>query len=148
MHSTLRAILAVVAGLVIGSIVNMGLISISASASAIPPPAGADATTMEGLKASMHLFEPKHFVFPFLAHALGTLVGAAIAALIAARRKFRLAMIVGGVFLAGGIASVLMLPSPLWFNALDLVGAYFPMAWLGWKLAVGIAGNGRERLFS
>lgn len=146
MRSTLRSILAVVAGLVIGSIVNMGLIGVSASA--IPPPAGADVTTMEGLKASMHLFEPRHFVFPFLAHALGTLVGATVAALIGARRKLRLAMIVGGLFLAGGIGAVLMLPSPMWFDALDLTGAYLPMAWIGWKIAVGISGNGRERLFS
>ena len=51
----------------------MGLIMLSGKV--IPPPAGSDVATMEGLKASLHLFEPKHFVFPFLAHALGTLVG-------------------------------------------------------------------------
>ena len=128
-----RNMLAVVAGLVIGSVVNMGLINMSASA--IPPPLGADVTTMEGLKASMHLFEPKHFLFPFLAHALGTLVGAGVAAYIAACRKFHLAMFIGVIFLAGGIGSVATLPSPLWFNVVDLVGAYLPMAWIGWKLA-------------
>jgi hypothetical protein len=32
----------------------------------------------------MHLFEPRHFVMPFLAHALGTLAGALAAFLIAA----------------------------------------------------------------
>lgn len=132
MHPTVRNILAVVVGFVIGSIVNMGLISVSGTA--IPPPAAADVTTMEGLKASMHLFEPKHFLFPFLAHALGTLVGAAVAALIAASRKFLFALTIGVLFLAGGIASVSMLPSPIWFNVLDLAGAYLPMAWLGWKM--------------
>jgi hypothetical protein len=141
MHPRLRNILAVVAGLAIGSIVNMGLINMSASA--IPPPAGADVTTMEGLKASMHLFEPKHFIFPFLAHALGTLIGAAVAAFIAASRKFHLAMIICVMFLAGGIGSVMMLPSPKWFDALDLIGAYFPMAWIGWKVATrGVTGGG------
>ncbi len=30
---------------------------------------------------------------------------------------------------------VAMVPSPMWFNALDLIGAYLPMAWLGGKLA-------------
>lgn len=77
MHPTLRNVLALIVGLVIGSIVNMGLITVSGHT--IPPPAGADVTTSEGLKAAMHLFEPKHFVFPFLAHALGTLAGAAVA---------------------------------------------------------------------
>lgn len=133
MHPILRNILALVIGFIVGSMVNMGFISISASV--IPPPGGANVTTMEGLQASMHLFEPKHFLFPFLAHALGTLVGAAIAALLAASRKLQLAMTIGVVFLAGGIASVMMLPSPMWFNVVDLVGAYLPMAWIGWKLA-------------
>jgi hypothetical protein len=139
MHSALRNILAVVAGLAIGSVVNMGLITVSGHA--IPPPPGADVTTTEGLKAAMHLFEPKHFLFPFLAHALGTLVGAAVAALIAANHKFGLAMAIGAIFLAGGLSMVLMLPSPIWFDALDLGAAYLPMAWLGWKLAARIGGG-------
>jgi hypothetical protein len=28
-----------------------------------------------------------------------------------------------------------MLPAPMWFNVVDLVGAYLPMAWLGGRLA-------------
>jgi uncharacterized membrane protein YqgA involved in biofilm formation len=133
MHPSLRNILAIVTGLVIGSIVNMGLIN--ASGHVIPLPTGADVTTTEGLKASMHLFEPKHFLFPFLAHALGTLVGAATAAFIAASRQFELAMTIGVFFLVGGISMVMMVPAPAWFDTLDLCGAYIPMAWIGWKLA-------------
>jgi uncharacterized membrane protein YqgA involved in biofilm formation len=132
MHSTIRNILAVVAGIAIGSVVNMGLINVGGNA--IPLPAGVDVATTEGLKASMHLFEPRHFVFPFLAHAIGTLVGAAVAAIIAASRKLHLAMAIGLVFLAGGVSMVLMLPSPMWFDVLDLAGAYMPMAWIGWKV--------------
>ena len=63
MNSTVKNILAVVTGLIIGSIINMGIIMISGSI--IPPPNGVDVTTMEGLKETMHLFEPKHFIFPF-----------------------------------------------------------------------------------
>jgi hypothetical protein len=144
MHPTIRNILAIVAGIGIGSMVNMGLVSVSASV--ILPPAGADVATMEGLKASMHLFEPKHFLFPFLAHALGTLVGAFVAAFVASCRQLRPAMTIGIVFLAGGISMVLMLPSPTWFNVLDLGGAYLPMAWIGGKLAAnGKAGLGPGR---
>lgn len=133
MHPTPRNILAVVAGLVIGSVVNMGFITLGGAA--IAPPAGADTATTEGLKASMHLFEAKHFLFPFLAHALGAFAGAAVAARLAGSRHLQLAMVVGVFFFAGGLAMVLMLPSPLWFDALDLGLAYIPMAWLGWKLA-------------
>jgi hypothetical protein len=133
MNSVVRNILAVILGLIIGSAVNMGLILISGSI--IPPPEGADATTMEGLKESMHLFEAKHFIFPFLAHALGTLVGAFIAALIAGTRKMTFAMVIGIFFLIGGIINVYLLPSPTWFAIVDIVGAYIPMAWIGGKLA-------------
>lgn len=134
MNPILRNILAVIAGALVGSIVNMAIITVSGSV--IPPPEGADVTTMEGLQASLHLFEPKHFIMPFLAHALGTMVGAWLAARIAATRKITCAMVVGGLFLVGGIGNVLMLPSPLWFTVVDLVGAYIPMAYLGGKLAM------------
>jgi hypothetical protein len=29
-----------------------------------------------------------------------------------------------------------MMPAPMWFNVMDLVGAYLPMAYLGGKLAI------------
>ena len=71
---------------------------------------------------------------PFLAHALGTLAGAFITTKVAANNHFRLALLVGVLFLAGGIAAANMIPAPTWFIALDLIGAYLPMAWLGNKL--------------
>ena len=69
MNSTIKNIIAVIAGLILGSVVNMGIIMISGSI--IPPPEGADVTTMDGLKESIHLFQPKQFIFPFLAMLLG-----------------------------------------------------------------------------
>ncbi len=133
MNPVIRNILAVLAGLVVGSVVNMGLILISGYV--IPPPEGADITTTEGLKKSIHLFEPRHFVFPFLAHALGTLVGAFVAAKLAVNNKMRIAIIVSLIFLCGGIANVMMLPAPAWFSVVDLAVAYLPMGWLAAKLA-------------
>lgn len=129
MVKVLRLLLAVLLGLAVGSAVNMGLILISGKV--IPPPAGADVTTTEGLKASLHLFEAKHFLFPFLAHALGTLSGAFAAGWLAPGRSAIPASVVGGLFLLGGVASVAMLPAPAWFSAADLVLAYLPTAWLG-----------------
>ena len=133
MHPILRNILAVIAGIVVGSLVNMGLINISSSV--IPLPEGVEMSTPEGLKAGIHLFEPKHFIFPFLAHALGTLTGAFVAAKLAANNKMKFALGLGVFFLIGGITAVYMIPAPMWFNILDLVVAYIPMAWLGGKLA-------------
>lgn len=132
MNPILRNILAVIAGAIVGSVVNMAIIMMSSSL--IPPPAGADVTTMEGLKATMHLFEPKHFIMPFMAHALGTLVGAFVATYVAANRKMVFAFLIGVLFLIGGIANVIMLPSPLWYTIVDVGGAYLPFAYLAAKL--------------
>ena len=134
MKPGVKNILAVIAGAILGSAVNMGIIVVSGSI--IPPPDGSDITTMDGLKASMHLFQPKHFVFPFLAHALGTFAGAFLAAKMADTNKLGIAFLIGLIFLAGGIANVFMLPSPTWFSLLDLLGAYLPMSFLAGKLAI------------
>lgn len=128
MKHWLRNIVAVVAGLVVGSVLNMAIVTWGPAV--VPPPAGVDTGTAEGLAAGIHLFEPKHFLVPFLAHALGTLAGAFVACLVAASRRVVPAWVVGAVFLAGGIAAATMIPAPAWFIAMDLLFAYLPMAWL------------------
>jgi hypothetical protein len=134
----LRNLLAVVAGLVVGGAVNMALII--ASPLVIPPPAGVNESDPQSLSESMHLFEPKHFVFPFLAHALGTLVGALVAFLIAASHKPVFAFVIGACFLAGGIAAARMIPAPTGFVVLDHAAAYVPMAFLATLLGRRITG--------
>lgn len=133
MNPIVKNILAIIVGIVIGGMVNMGLIMVSGSV--IPPPEGVDPSNMESLKANIHLFEAKHFLFPFLAHALGTLVAAFLVAKLAATSHLKLSLTIGFWFLLGGIYMVTLLPAPMWFNALDLIVAYIPMAWLGYKLA-------------
>ena len=129
MPNLLRNVLAILAGIVIGGVVNMALIMLSPLL--IPPPAGVDVSNAESLSRSIHLFELRHFIMPFLAHAVGTLAGALAAYLIAASYKAQLAYVIGAVFLCGGVAASFMIPAPTWFIALDLVAAYLPMAWLG-----------------
>lgn len=133
MPNALRIALALIAGLVVGGGVNMALIMLGPSL--IPPPAGADMTTAEGLQAAMPLLEPKHFLVPFLAHAVGTLVGTLVGSLLTASRRAVVAYAVGAVFLCGGVAASFMIPAPTWFEVLDVVVAYLPMAWLGLSLA-------------
>jgi hypothetical protein len=132
MPKLLRNVLAILAGLAIGGGVNMALITLSPSL--IPPPAGVDVTNAESLSEAMHLFQPRHFVMPFLAHAVGTLAGALAAYLIAATYKPQLAYVIGAIFLCGGVAASFMIPAPAWFIALDLLAAYLPMAWLGIRI--------------
>lgn len=134
MATLLRNVLAVVCGIVVGSVVNMGIITLGPSL--IPPPAGVDVGSAEGLRAGIHLFEPRHFVAPFLAHALGTLAGALVACLVAATHRTAIPYAIGVVFLAGGIAASFLIPAPAWFVALDLLVAYIPMAWIGQRLGI------------
>jgi len=132
MKPILKNIIAVLTGLLVGSLVNMGIVMISGMV--IEPPEGADVTTLEGLKESIHLFQPRHYIMPFLAHAIGTFVGAFLAAWIAANNKSRWALLIGAFFFVGGLSNVFMIPSPIWFIALDLIVAYFPMAYLAGKM--------------
>lgn len=129
----IRNLTAILLGIVVGAAVNMALVSISPML--IPPPAGVDVTDTESLSLGIDLFQPKDFIMPFLAHALGTLAGAWVAYLTAASHKSRFAYVIGVFFLCGGIAASYMIPAPTWFIALDLVVAYLPMAWLGILLA-------------
>jgi hypothetical protein len=133
MNPILKNILGVIVGVLAGGMLNMGIIMISGNI--IAPPEGADMTTTEGLKAAMHLMEPKHFLMPFLAHALGSLLGAFLTAKIVANHKMKFAIGVGAWFFLGGLSMVFMLPSPTWFTMVDLGLAYLPMAYLGGKLA-------------
>jgi hypothetical protein len=132
MLNLLRNALALLGGIAIGGAVNMALITLSPSV--IAPPAGVDVNDAASLAASIHLFEPRHFLMPFLAHAVGTFAGSLASYLISATYKVPIAYVVGVVFLCGGVAASLMIPAPGWFIALDLVAAYLPMAWVGIRI--------------
>ena len=131
MHTFLKSGLAVLAGIFVGGIVNFGIIILSNFI--IPPPDGVDVSNIESIKANIHLYKPIHFLFPFLAHALGTLSGAVLAIKISKQTK--IAYMVALVFLYGGISMVTQVPGPMWFTVIDLGLAYIPMAWLATKMS-------------
>jgi hypothetical protein len=133
MNPIIKNILAIVVGWVGGSIINMGLVQLGHK---IFPIEGIDPNNMDDLVAIMPTLGFKYFIFPFLAHALGTLTGAIIAGLIASNHKMKFSLSIGGLFLIGGIIVNFMLPGPLWFTITDIIIAYIPMAWLGGKIAM------------
>ena len=135
MNPIAKNILAAIVGFVVGSLVNIGLVNIGPSV--VPLPEGADVSTMESLRDSMKLFAPVNFIFPFLAHALGTLTGAFIAAKIAVSHHMKFAIGIGVCFMIGGVAAASMLGGPVWFIVSDLLLAYIPMGFLGGILAGG-----------
>jgi hypothetical protein len=128
-----RNILAVIIGLILGNIVNMAIIA--AGHAIMPPPPGFDGNSLEGVASTIHLLQPIDFIVPFLAHAAGPLVGVLAAIFIAASSHKVIAIILGCLFLAAGIAANVMIPAPMWYRAVDLLLAYVPMAYLGWKLS-------------
>jgi hypothetical protein len=136
MNPVLRNGLALLGGMMIGGALNMYLVEWGMKL--IPPPAGTDPSTPEGLTKALPLMELKHFLFPFLAHALGTLVAAYFTIRFSASKKQYLAWTVGFLFMLGGLAMVMMIPFPIWSIFVDLLLCYLPMGWLGWKIAGGI----------
>ncbi|MGE5355503.1 MAG: hypothetical protein ACM3PT_04625 [Deltaproteobacteria bacterium] len=136
MKNIVLNILAIIAGAVIGSLVNMGIIQVQGYF--IPLPEGFD---IKNFAESIKLLETKHFVMPFIAHALGTLTGAFVAAVISPNKKFLVSLIIGALFLLGGISTIVMYGGPLWFSFIDLIFAYFPMAWVGYRIAVHFRGK-------
>lgn len=129
MNPILKNILAVVLGIVVGSVVNMGLITIGSSL--IAPPAGVDPQDVESIKANIDAYEFKHFIIPLLAHILGAFCGALVTAKIS--NNLILSLLIGAVFMAGGIMMMTMIPQPTWFTIVDLV-LYLPAAYLGFLL--------------
>ena len=78
------------------------------------------------------------YVFPFLAHAVGTLVGSFAAAKLAANNKMKFALGIGVLFLLGGIYNIYSIGGSVTFMIIDLVLAYLPMAYLGGKIATRV----------
>jgi len=136
MPPILRNLIALVLGVLSSGTANMSLIKLGGKL--LPPPPGVDVNDIASINAHIGEYTVAQLMMPFLAHALGTLLGAFLAARIAASRQLFLALIVGALGLLGGAMAVHMIPnSPLWFDILDLGFAYIPMALLGWLLAGG-----------
>ena len=125
MKTIIKNILVLLGGCIFGSVVNMGLIIVGNQL--IPVADG-----MNPMDATM--WEIRYFIFPFLAHAIGTLSGAFIVAKYTVSYHMRLAICIGIFFLLGGLSMVFIMPAPVWFIVADLSLAYIPMGWYGWKL--------------
>jgi len=64
----------VIAALFVGSIINICLVWLNGIW--VPAPAGADLSNAAGFEKALPLLTPMHCLFPFMAHAAGTLSGA------------------------------------------------------------------------
>ena len=126
MSSIIKNVLALIGGGLVGMTANMGLIITGNQLI----PFSDNINPMNAMN-----WEIKYFIFPFLAHSIGTFSGAYIAAKFSASYHMLFAICIGIFFLSGGISMVFILPAPDWFVVADLVLAYIPMGWLGWKIS-------------
>ena len=126
MKQILKNIGILILGIIIGMIVNMGLIIIGG----IIFPLSESFEPMNAIN-----WDFKYFIFPFFAHSIGTLSGAFIVSKLSKGYHIIIPLTVGLFFLWGGIYMVMILPAPIWFISLDLILCYIPMALLGWKIS-------------
>ena len=126
MNSIIKNILALIGGGLVGMVANMGLIITGNQLI----PFSENINPMNARN-----WEIRYFIFPFLAHAIGTLSGAFIAAKFSASYHMVFAICISIFFLSGGISMEFILPAPIWFIVIDLVFAYLPMGLLGWKIS-------------
>lgn len=127
----IKSILAIIAGIVVGSIINAAIIFLCNAIFGAPE--GMVLWDEESVKAHADKLTTANFIGTLLAHQLGTLVGAFTTAKIAPFRKMIFPLVVGVWFLAGGIYAVSLIMPPVWFSIGDIL-LYVPVAIIGGKL--------------
>lgn len=131
MNNTLRNALALMAGLLAAFIFNSVTIQLLGSLTGME---AQGEMTPEEIAAHLRSLEPWQFSVPFAAHVIGSFAGAFIAASLSKTQPKVLAVTVGLIHLAGGVAMVVSFPHPIWYVILDLTLAYIPVAWLAYKI--------------
>ena len=129
----LRNILAVIAGLAVGMVVNMALVLLNVYV-LYPMPEGTSMQDQEQFKAYLETLPATAFLVPVVAHLAQAFVGGWTAARIGASRPVLLAMIVGVISLVGGIINLMTIEGPGWmYVELPL---YLVAAWLAGRIEV------------
>ena len=139
----IRKILAVVLGIVAGSVFNMAVVTLSQAV--YPLPEGLDPHDFEAFKAHVEAngLPTGALIMVLVAHAGGSFVSGFVWGLIASRSWYIAAVALGLLWTCGGIAMLMMLPAPIWFAVADVI-LYVPAAVLGVRLG-GVLKIGSSR---
>jgi hypothetical protein len=128
-----RNILAVIAGLVVGMVVNMALIMLNAYV-LFPMPPGTSMQDPEQVNAYIATLPTVAFFVVLSAHLGQSFVGGWTAARLGSSRPMMLAMIVGVLSLVGGAINMMTIKGPDWlYIELPL---YLVVAWLAGRFEV------------
>lgn len=126
----LKLVLGILAGVVAGFVTVFLIEAISGKL--YPMPAGLDPTNAEGMKAWIAGLPAGAFALVLTAMTLGALDAAAVAAVIAGRRRMA-GWIAGGFIVAATIFNVIAIPHPVWFAVASVVLA-MTGTWFGARL--------------
>ena len=125
-----KNILAVVVGVIGAGIITWVLEMIPNSM--YPAPGDLDWMDYDAISAHIKSLPFLAMVLVIVAQAVGAIAGGYIAALIAESQARKMAMIVGGILMAFGIANLLTIPHPMWFWISLIV--FIPCAIFGYRL--------------
>jgi hypothetical protein len=135
-----RKILAVLIGIVAGSVFNMAIVTLSHTV--YPLPEGIDPNDFDAFRAHLETsgMPTGALLMVLSAHAGGSFVSGLSCGLIAKRAWYVAAVALGLLWMCGGIAMLMMLSSPIWFAVADVV-LYVPAALLGVRLGGALRGS-------
>lgn len=111
----MRVILATIFGLVIGNVVNMGIVGFANF-----PKTPTKPSENEAYIAAMNALTVGDYLIPLAAHLFGILSGLLIARFICKTSNTPI-YIVGGLHLIASVIMMFIIPAPGWFIVLDLV---------------------------
>ena len=131
MPNQIRNIIALMVAIMAAAMITFLIITFGHAI--IPPPDLIDTNDFESIKSNFHLFQTKHFIFPLLAHAMGTLVAAFLVALLAANHQFRLALGIGVLFMLASLWLAFRIGHFNWIGVVEIM-QYIPFSILGYRL--------------
>ncbi|MBT6176907.1 MAG: hypothetical protein HOI23_06635 [Deltaproteobacteria bacterium] len=129
-----RNILALIAGYATGSSLNMGIIQLNMHV-LYPMPPGMNMSDPVQFNQYIGTLPTLAFVVVILAHLSQAFVGGWVAARLSHSHPFRLALFIGALSLAGGIAAMSMIEGPAWL--IVELPLYIAVAWVAGRLEEG-----------
>ena len=111
----LRNIGAVILGLIVGMVLNMGVLFLNMVF--FPMPEGVSMNDQAAMVAWMAELPQTAFILPVVAHLAQAFGGGWVAARVGASHPVVLAMIIGVLSMIGGILNLLQIPGPIWMWA-------------------------------
>lgn len=124
MGAILRSGLAVLLGAVVAGLLVLVIETVGHFV--FPPPAGVDLKDPESLRTIMATLPLGALAFVLGGWAIGTFAGSWLAATLAPRAPLVHGLVIGVLFLGMAIATMLLIPHPLWFWLAAI--ALFPTA--------------------